>query len=185
MSNDIFLKDLGVAALKLVPTGPTLVDINQGIPRSTVLRAMRRSLGHGLSTASFLLFGHRGFKPALEMHMSLKRRDEFTPEGRQRSFRGIAELIEANPTYLGAFGTSWYYDPALASVSPRLAYVRDEPARHGARFAYVGVDDNITRSALGKSATRSALFAEGKYRPCAYMLIWPKRDLIAYQLADR
>jgi len=36
------------------------------------------------------------------------------------------------------FGSSWFYDPLLADISPHLNYLRDVPMAGGAELFFVG-----------------------------------------------
>ena len=62
---------------------------------------------------------------------------EFSPEGWMRFYLRTAELLRRDPRVKGLIGTSWLYDPALADVSPHLAYLRTvqipgrSPVLHG------------------------------------------------------
>ena len=76
------------------------------------------------------------------------------------------------------FGAGWVFDPQLECISPRLMYLRNMPLHNGAKIYHVGEDR--TGNAIAKSKTRLNLYNEGKYVPQAYILIWPRKELIAW-----
>jgi hypothetical protein len=76
------------------------------------------------------------------------------------------------------FGASWFYDPALDEISPRLGYLRKTPIAGGAFFIQGDATEEDKRNALSTSSTRQKLYDEGKYIPRSHMLIWGKNDQI-------
>jgi hypothetical protein len=90
----------------------------------------------------------------------------------------MAEMLEFNPHIKGVSGGSWFYDPEIENVSPRLAYLRQRPQQRGAYVFYSHVD--IDGGALSKSQTRRDLYDQGKYLPKAYFIVWPRQKVIAW-----
>jgi hypothetical protein len=183
LANDLYVKDLAVATFKLLPAGAQLVDVNYGVPRATILRAFRGSVGAGFSAARYLVGRCGGFRPAVEIHTSSKTLGEFTEDGWRRCYLRIADLMQLNPSIRSMYGMSWFYDPKLAEVSPRLSYLRDEPASFGARIFYWGSDEKTVANALATSETRRRKHEAGEYRPEGYLLVWSRRDMLQYRSA--
>jgi hypothetical protein len=90
----------------------------------------------------------------------------------------VAEMLERHEEIKGMFGASWFYDPQLENISPRLMYLQKIPLAGGAQMFYMGADR--TGNALAKSKTRLKLYEEGRYRPQEYMLVWPRKELMAW-----
>jgi len=63
-------------------------------------------------------------------------------------------------------------------VSPRLAYIREQPEQNGASFFRIA--PNPDSGALAKSATRRRLYEEGKYVPTEYCMVWPRKAMIRW-----
>jgi hypothetical protein len=82
------------------------------------------------------------------------------------------------PQLLGMFGASWFYDPVLDDISPRLAYLRKIPQDGGAHVLYVSTGGDHIDNATSTSPSRRKLYEEGKYMPKSYMLAWGKREQI-------
>jgi hypothetical protein len=90
-------------------------------------------------------------------------------------------------------GTSWFYDPQLAYVSPHLSYLRLRPMERGATIVRNGSSDYAISCATAKSrsgcedrvarlvaSTRRKLYEQGKYVPVAYSLLWPREALLGW-----
>lgn len=172
--NDIFLKDLALCRQQVFPAGGLVVEPRSGFSRSLMFRG---GLGQFMKFISFL-FEIGGNWPLFQTHMHLSELGYFNPEGRKNGYLRIAEMLSINPEIKGMFAGSWYFDPALETVSPRLAYLRKQPQDNGARIFYSGVDE--VGGALSKSSTRQRLYKEGKYMPKSYVLIWPRKKMIEW-----
>lgn len=176
LSNDIFLKDLGIVRLRLIPCVSHLVYRHSGIPRR-VLLALR-------APGSLIRFGRivwrsGGFRPYLENHVHPAMLDRFDRSGRQQCYRLVAQLLACWPDAKGLIGTSWYYDPVVGKASPRLAYLHDDPLDAGAQFFDMGVHPDATAGALSRSATRASLAQQGRYQPRNYLMIWSRADILS------
>jgi hypothetical protein len=173
-----FDKDLGICSQTLIPCGAQLVDRNSGIGPGSLIRSGPRT---GLSLLSFLLFRIGGFKPLYQMHMDVRLLlIEFNPAGWNACYRRIGELLELDPRIKGVCGSSWWFDPRLAEVSPRLAFLHEVPTQHGARVFPLGSDETSIHDALRNSPERTKQFEEGKYLPKKYMMVWGRDNLLAW-----
>ena len=173
--NDLFAKDLGVCRMKLVPCGSELVDLWSGVSRSTLLRGGVVQLVRG---AQFFGARLRGFKPLYETHWDRRLVRRFTAAEYDLCYVRIAKLLELNPEVKGMFGTSWWYDPHLAGVSPELVFLTKTPVENGARVFRVGPDPDATKDALQFSTKRKALYEAGSFAPTRYMLVWSREDML-------
>ncbi|MFT3759456.1 hypothetical protein [Thauera sp.] len=178
LSSDVFMKDLGIARQILIPCASHLVYRHSGIPRR-VLIAQKGMRGR-CQLLKTLCFDTRAFRPYLENHVHLPMLDEFNAEGRERCFRLVAELLRCWPDSNGLIGTSWYYDPAVGAISPRLAYLHDVPAAGGACFLDMGESENARLGALERSSTRRDFAERGAYSPKNFMMIWSRRRVLEH-----
>lgn len=170
LDRDLFHKELGLALMRLYAAAAQLVDYRTGIGRTTLIKNGLRELS--LRLAMFIRIG--GFKPFFEIHTHLSYLDEFNQEGWNECYRCCADLYVLYPQVLGMYGGSWFYDPALAEISPHLGYLRDIPQQGGAYLLFDSATKQATQDAIATSVTRKNLYAEGKYRPKSYSLIWPR-----------
>lgn len=179
LCDDLFQKEFGIVSLRLYVAGAELVDYRCGIPRSIVVRAGVSKIMANLAVMQRL----GGFKPYFQSHLHAFNLDSFNEEGRNDLYRCCAELYALHPECLGMFGSSWFYDPVLDRISPRLSYLRTIPLAGGAHLFYVQDGGEATSSAIAKSATRRQLYEEGKYVPKTYTLVWGRKEQIKWSQA--
>lgn len=173
---DVFLKELGLATLRLYAGASSVIDPYSGVGRSILWGGGARQF-----PGRALFFARTGgFRPYFQIHVHKLYLDEFDEEGRNECYRCCAELYALHPEALGMFAGSWFYDPAIAAISPRLAYLREVPVAGGARSMFVSYNEEAVANATAASPTRRALHASGKYRPASYALVWPRRAQIAW-----
>ena len=180
--NDLFLKDLGLCLLELLPCGAELVQVGAGIPRRILVAGGSRQLARA---SYFFLRRTRGFGPFYALHMDPRRLTDFSPEGWDRTYLRIADLLALNPDVKGVFGTAWFYDPRLEEVSPHLAYIRRTREERGAWNFRLGPTEEAQSGALERSASRRRLHAEGRYQPESYYLVWPRAALLDWAARTR
>ncbi len=179
LDDDLYQKEFGIASMRLYVAGAGLIDRRCGVERSIVLR---EGLGKALGKIGLMLrLG--GFKPYFQSHLHTFNLDAFNEDGRNDLYRCCAELYSLHPECRGMFAISWFYDPALDSISPRLSYLRKVPLEGGASVMYVRDGGEAINNAIAKSATRRRLYEEGRYVPRNYMLIWGREDQINWARA--
>ncbi|MFC5477622.1 hypothetical protein [Massilia suwonensis] len=173
---DVFLKELGLATLRLYAGASSVIDPHSGVGRSLLWKGGLRRLPGRL-----LLFARAGgFRPFFEVHVHKLYLDEFNEAGRNECYRCCVDLYALHPEVLGMIGGSWFYDPVVESISPHLAYLRTVPEAGGARVLFVSHDEQAVANATSKSEKRRALHAAGRYRPASWTLVWCKRDQQAW-----
>lgn len=178
--NELFIKDLGLCRLKLLPCGAEVVDVWAGVPRITLFRG-----GFGQFLRAALLFGVRlhGFRPVYESHWDRRFARDFSAAAYDQCYLRIAELLRVNPQIKAMVGASWWFDPQLEQHSPEFLFLRRTPQENGAQLFDMGSDAGAVRDATTFSKKRKTLFEAGKFKPSRYMLVWPRGALLAW--ADR
>jgi len=176
--NDQFLKDFAICRQTVFPVGGAqIVEGHSGFSRSVILTG---GIGQFFKFLFFYLFVVRGNRPFYVTHTQSipSELKDFTPEGREGVNIRIAEMLERHREIKGWCACSWLLDLALGNVSPRHAYLANRPLENGAwSFRY---RENISGGALSKSATRRKLYKEGKYIPTDYLIVWPRKKMIAW-----
>jgi len=178
---DLFLKDMGLASLRLYAAAAQLIDFRTGIGRASLFHGGLKDVPRRVGI--FASIG--GFKPFFEIHTHLAYLDEFNEAGWNECYRCCAELYALHPHVLGMVGTSWFYDPALTTISPRLAYLREIPQTGGAYCLFESTDEHWASDATSTSPSRRALYQAGTYQPAAYALIWPRKAQLNWYAADQ
>lgn len=173
-NNDILLKDMALCRQKMFPAGAQVVEPASGFHRALLFRG---GFGQFFSVMK-LLMRSSGQTDWYQIHTHLEEREDFNPDGWDRCYLRLAHMMERHPHIRGMYGGSWFYDPALAVVSPRLTYLRTRPQENGALLCYSNADPH--GGALATSDTRRALYETGQYLPKAYALIWPRAPLLAW-----
>jgi hypothetical protein len=176
IDNDAFLKDVRIAAAYSVPGGAQDVDLFGAITKAAGIKAIIKYHAVRAGWYVFLKGGPRWFT----IHTDQRYLEEFNEAGWDRCYLRIAELLQQNVAVKGMVGTSWFYDPQLVSLSPRLAYLQQRPLERGALLVPHGPGAIHTERALQKSETRKKAYEEGRYRPFCYSVVWPRDALIAW-----
>jgi len=173
VTRDQWQKNLALARLQLVPCCAQLVTLASGVPRSVAVNSGPAGLFHVLARCG-------GFAPFAEIHTHDPMVGAyFNPQGWEQCARLLARLLSKMPACRGVYATSWFFDPALGAISPKLAYLHDLPAAAGARFLRLGPDRESFELATAFPPRRKAWEA-GTYQPCRYAIVWPRRALLAH-----
>lgn len=176
VDHDLFHKEFGIATLRLYVAGAQLVDPRCGIPRSILIKGGVKYLPENL--AKILRLG--GFRKYFQIHTHKFMLETFNEEGWNECYACCAELYKSHPDVLGMYGSSWFYDPVLDSISPRLSYLRAIPINGGAELFFMQEGGDAKNNSLSTSPTRRQLYEEGKYSPKSYMLVWGKSQQTAW-----
>lgn len=176
LGDDTYLKDLAILDHRLIPVGAEFASPASGIPRRLLFS---NGIGQFLRGCR-LLATVGGARPFFELHAHVLSLSEFHPTGWERTYVRLAELLALNPDVRGWMSSSWFLDPALRDISPRLTYLREVPTRHGATLLFVGPDHDGSSGALARSGTRRRLFDEGRYVPAIYMRVWPRASMLRW-----
>lgn len=180
---DKFLKELGVCSLRVIPAGAQKISLSP-LPIKFIFK---EGMPQFLNALSFLFFDVRGFKNFYTMHTDSHDPyliSEFNAQGWRRYFIRTAAILKMNPTVTGIFGRSWFIDPKLEEISPKVCYVRKLTLESGGKIFYIGAAMDGIQDAIYKSPTRKRLFDDGKYIPRDYIAIWPRKSLIRWAEAQ-
>jgi hypothetical protein len=173
LSKDSFLKDLWLVRIVMIPAFAQVWWPRSGIAARDVLRA-----GPGAAGYVFLRCGGR--RPFLEGHThDPVARAYWNEPGWGEALRLAALALPALPQVRGAFGTAWFYDPAVKEISPRISFAQDLQVGRGALRLEVGSNEAAIANATATSAERRNRYRDGLYLPKDYSIIWSRRDLIA------
>lgn len=172
LSADLLAKDLGLCTRRLLVASYAIVEVRHAMAKRNATMGGVRQFVDFLSLY-YLKFGGKG--PFLSNHFHPELPHLFTPEGRIHSFRLIATIMDWQPVHKALIGTAWFYDPALAKISPNLDYVLELPAKNGALF-FRGAPDHSGNALV--SSRRRDLYDRGEYQPRKYLMVWPRDALV-------
>ncbi len=177
--NDKFHKILSICSLRLLPLGAQKINI-QGFSRQFLFK---KGIGQLIKGIFYILFDLKGSTPLYEMHTDSNDPDlmsKFNEKGWIDFYKRVADLLILNPQIKGIFGSSWFFDPQLGEISPRLDYLRKIVIKNGGKLFFIGTEKSSIQLAILKSKTRKNLYQEGKYVPTNYMVIWSREKLIKW-----
>jgi len=165
------VKDYRFVHAMSVYFGSQVVDLKEGIGPKTAAKFALKDPGLAVRTY---------FGTSLRFHVDSRWLVDFDVEGWTRFYVDVADLLEADPGRAGMISTSWFFDPALADVSPRLSYLIDIPRSGGAKIVRHKSTDFDVASATATSPTRRARYEAGEYAPVAYTFVWERSDLLKW-----
>jgi hypothetical protein len=175
---DYWAKDVRISLVLSVPGARTqMIDLSSPMGPGQVLRHAREGWGWSVIPA---YAAAQAWKPWLEVHTESRELSDFNEAGWDRAWAAAAEILKRRPGMAGMLGSSWFYDPPLEQISPRLAYLRVNPLKHGAFMVHQGPGDIHTRRAATSSPTRAALIEKGEYTARSWIVAWPRAALIKW-----
>jgi hypothetical protein len=175
---DFFAKDVRISLVLSVPGARTqMIDLSSPLGPGQVLRHAREGWGWSVIPA---YAAAQAWKPWLEVHTESRELSDFNEAGWDRAWATAAEILKRRPGMAGMLGSSWFYDPPLETISPRLAYLRLNPLKHGAFLVHQGPGDIHTQRAATSSPTRAALIEKGEYTARSWIMAWPRAALIRW-----
>lgn len=177
--NDKFKKDIGLCNLRIIPAGTQ--KINRCKLPVGVLK--RNGALQNIRFITYVVGILHGIGPVFDMHTDSHDPDlmaNFSPEGWKQYYLNVADVMCIQTDIIGLFGIGWFFDPKLAQVSPRLAYLRELVCESGGRIFEVGPSAGARESALATSPSRNKLFEEGKYTPKDFLVVWDRKSLLGW-----
>jgi hypothetical protein len=170
-----FIDDLCCCSLRTIPIGGAWMIETTAIRKKLLMTV---GLRHFLDFVVFIMFRAGGFKPFYRIHTLKRYSGGFSAEDRVKCYLRITELLKQYAEIKGMYVIGWFYDPNLIEISPSLAFLREVPARNGAKLFRFGTTEQTIRFATAWSPERKKLYEEGKYTPTEYALIWPKKEML-------
>ncbi|WGM46960.1 hypothetical protein KOAAANKH_01834 [Brevundimonas sp. NIBR10] len=181
---DHYAKDVRFALVLSVPGAKTqTIDLSSPMGPGQVVRNGRD--GYGWSQVLAYAKAQGWKKPWLEVHTESRHTDDFTEAGWDRAWATAAAICKTRPELAGMIGSSWFYDPPLETISPRLAYLRLNPLKGGAFIIHQGPAPIHSERCGATSPTRRAMIESGEYLPRSWLVAWPKSTLIPWAEARK
>jgi hypothetical protein len=174
---DSFAIDVMVCSLRNIPIGGAwIVEF-----RNVGLRPLFcGNVKQFFSYLYFIIFKAHGFSPYVTTHTAGRTLRHFNEHEMNLAYMRIAELMKRNPRIKGFYRRSWFLDPNLEDISPRLGYLRKVPLQNGAKLFAAGTKEGDIKNALAVSRTRRRLYKQGKYLPTGYTVIWPRKEFLLF-----
>ncbi len=177
LSEHRFVALCKIATLRRFPAGQFDWE-RSGLPRSWLARV--RPLSSLTRLLSIIAFEWRGFSPAFFVHApttysvpALLEREAL------KSYHRMARSMALQPEVKGLVASTWLHSPATFAVSPHLAWLNKVFAEHNAVVATMG-PATLDSGVLVQSVERQRAFAEGRFKPTLGLIVWPRRDVLAW-----
>ncbi|MGA0545201.1 hypothetical protein ACO2Q1_07990 [Brevundimonas sp. VNH65] len=179
---DHWAKDVRFVLALSVPGARTqTIDLSSPMgPRQVLQNGLG---GHGWSQAVAYMKAEGWKRPWLEVHTESRHTVDFTEEGWDQAWATAGAICERRPELAGMIGSSWFYDPPLETISPRLAYLRKNPLAGGAFIIHQGPGEVHSQRCGATSPTRRAMIESGEYTPRSWLVAWPRATLIPWAKA--
>jgi len=176
---DFWAKDVRFSLALSVPGALTqTIDLSSPMGPGQVVRNGRD--GYGWSQLIAYVKAQGWKKPWLEVHTESRHTNDFNEAGWDRAWATAAAICKRRPELAGMIGSSWFYDPPLETISPRLAYLRLNPLKGGAFIIHQGPAPIHSERCGATSPTRRAMIESGEYLPRSWLVAWPKSTLIPW-----
>jgi hypothetical protein len=172
--------DVGICSLRDIPVGGAWILETRRV-------GLRPFFGGGVRQffdyLQFVILKGRGFAPYFTTHTAPRYLHLFNEQEMDLCYQRVAELMKLRPNVKGYYRRSWFLDPNLENISPKLGYLRKVPLQNGAKLFAACSTQTEVKYALAVSSTRRRLYEQGKYLPTGYAFIWPRKEFLAW--ADR
>lgn len=174
--DDYLVKDLRFAAGLTLPCGAEVLDLRSRMGVRVSLDLLRRqpTLAH-----LWAVLSSGSIEPWFRIHTESRYLRHFHEPGWDAFYLRVASMLEAHTGVRGVIGTSWFFDPQLDAISPRLSYLRNPLAR-GAFLVRGKTGDFDIAAATTNSDVRKQGYDEGRYMPVPYTLVWPRVALLRW-----
>lgn len=176
-SDDAFVKDCRIVLGLSVPAGVLAADLHDRL-------RFRSLIKHAIVTrdrAPLVRLGRTALGARwVGIHADSRDLVDFHEPGWIACHLRIGALLRSRPTLMGVVGSSWFFDPQLLQVSPRLAYLQTIALRHGGIAIRNSVGRIHTELATARSESRRRMVEEGRYVPVCYTIAWPREALLAW-----
>jgi hypothetical protein len=179
---DHYAKDVRLSLVLSVPGSRTqTLDLSSPMGPGQVVRNGRD--GYGWSQAVAYVKAQGWKKAWLQTHTEGRHTEDFNEAGWDRLWTSAAAVCVSRPELAGVIGSSWFFDPPLETISPRLAYLRINPLKGGAFIIHQGPGQGHSDRCGATSPTRRAMIESGEYLPRSWLIAWPRTALIAWAKA--
>jgi len=177
-----FALDVMICSLRSIPIGGAWIVEIRGV-------GLRPFFGGGVkqffSYLYFIIFKAHGFSLYVRMHTVERNLRNFNEHEINLAYMRIAKLIKRNPRIKGLYRRSWFLDPNLEYISPKLGYLIKVPLQNGAKLFAAGSIKNDIKYALMVSPIRRRLYEEGKYLPMGHAYIWPRKEFLLFAAENK
>ena len=152
-------------------------------------RAMYRALKRMASVAGILepitrlrnnWYQLRGrYTDYLVIHTANRYRRYFSEKYLNEAYHNIALLLQQDTSLQGLYRSSWFLDPKVIEIDPKLAFLSRIPIQNGALYGPLKrLEGTELDNALKHSKSRKSAYDQGDYEPWSWAYLWLSTDLL-------
>lgn len=168
------LQDCLVLFARFIPIGIYHAELG-AVPRSLLTQLAWKD---AIRAAGYLVWEMHGLRPTVSLHMPKLRARRMTEEDYIGGHAEASGLFEDNPELRGFYSAAWYYDPAVAHISPHLSFFSRLATQHGSIRIRIAQDEDSVADSTWKSQTRRRLYEQGTYKPTRYARLWSRGSFL-------
>ena len=180
LSENRFVALCKIATARRFPAGQFDWE-RSGLPRTWLGRI--RPLSALTEVLSIVTLQWRAFSPAFFIHLAVTYPVRALLEREAlKSYYRMAQSMALQPDVHGLIASSWLHSPDTFAVSPHLAWLNRVFTENGAVVAAMGAAPPDC-GVLAQSVERERAFAEGRFKPTMGLIVWPRREMLAWAAA--
>lgn len=204
---DSFRKDLAVSRRKAIPVGGAWIVelsrrviknqltnswlygekkgittfINKQLKKSVLMLLIKLRLDDSMIPILMLILERlRVYRPYYVIHTVDRYLPRFNEEQMNQAYLNISELLKIHLNICGIYRESWFLDPNLKDISPKLSFLWEVPQQNGAKLFKTETSDEDVKKAIMMSPLRKRLYKGGEYTPMTYAYIWPRDEFLQW-----
>lgn len=121
------------------------------------------------------------YKNYLVIHTADRYRRLFSERQLRGAYLNIALLLQSEEDLVGLYRSSWFLDPQVVAMEPKLAFLSATPVSNGARYGPCKpITGKDVDALLSRSRVRAAAYERGDYQPWAWAYLWRRAELLAW-----
>jgi hypothetical protein len=180
LSENRFVALCKIATVRRFPAGQFDWE-RSGLPRAWLPRI--RPVSALTRILSMVTVQWRAFSPAFFIHLAVTYPVRALLEREAlKSYHRMARSMALQPDVHGLIASSWLHSPDTFTISPHLAWLNSVFTDNGAVVATMGAAPPDC-GVLAQSVERERAFAEGRFTPTIGLIIWPRREMLAWAAA--
>jgi hypothetical protein len=178
-ARNVYVAFCKVATVRRFPAGQLHWEIS-GFPRSWLLKAKARDLPRLVRC----LVRTGGRAPMFQIHLNANRKDRAALLEREsnRAYYRIARSLELQPHVKGLVTASWLHSLDTLAASPHLIALNRVFLEHGALVLTIGPAE-LDCGVFTRSPERRRLYEQGLFTPTTGLVLWPRREMLAWAAA--
>jgi len=176
---------------KLVASSPGSSDKTIRSKRRTLYRALKKIANRAGLLEPLISFRNHWYQLTgryadyLVIHTAGRYRRYFSEKYLNEAYKNIALLLLQDNALMGLYRSSWFLDPAVIEMEPKLAFLSRTPVENGALYGpREALEGESLGNALKHSQKRKAAYDRGDYIPWSWAYVWYRKDMLDWAMRN-